>query len=182
MKLFNYLFPLLVSFASQGQYAGETSTLKNDPLVDIDVRKSGPYIGLQQGKYLVLELGGEMIWKKIRLRKPITHAVHAGFNYNFKYKVLGLDGGYWIRPHRFGLTYGANLFYRTDFDQNKLGIAPVLGYKLWFAHLQVGYHFMPSPQDFQTNTIFISARLGLINDRDIDIDFRKRNKNNRTKK
>ena len=54
-----------------------------------------------------------------------------GFNYNFKYKVLGYDAGYWIKPHRVGLTYGANLVFRTNFDQSKIGVAPVVGFKFW---------------------------------------------------
>ena len=166
---------LLVCVAVNAQLFDKSSK-KKKPLIDISVRKSGPYFGLQQGKYTVPELGAEMIWKQIRLKKPITQAVHFGFNYNIRHEVFGTDLGCWIRPHRFGLTYGGNLVYRTDFNLHKFGIAPVIGYKFWFAHAQVGYHFLPRPNDFQTNTLFVSIRLGIINDRDIDIKIRKKRK------
>lgn len=144
------------------------------PLLKVNVKKTGPYFGLQQGKYLVPEFGVERQWKRIKFSNSITHAAHMGFNYNFKYKVLGYDAGYWVKPHRFGLTYGANLFFRTDFDRGKIGIAPVLGFKFWLLHLQTGYHFMPNRNDFETNTFFISLRIGIINDRDIDFKRKKK--------
>jgi hypothetical protein len=142
-----------------------------DRILDISVKKYGPYLGIQRGKYTVLELGGEMIWKEIRFKKPTAQAVNAGFNYNFRYNVLGFDAGYWIRPHRFGLTYGAVVVHRTDFTYNKLGIAPVIGYKIWMLHLRVGYYVLPNPSQFETNTLFISLRAGIISDRDVDIEW-----------
>lgn len=142
--------------------------------LEVNVKKTGPYLGLQQGKYMFLEIGAERIWKKLRLKKPFSQAVHMGFNYNVKHNVLGYDVGYWCRPHRFGLTYGANLFFRTDFDRGKIGVAPVLGYKVWFVHIQTGYNFMPRPSEFETNTFFISLRASIINDRDVDIKRKKR--------
>ncbi len=144
------------------------------PKLDISVKRTGPYLGMQQGKYTVPEIGGERQWKKIRLKNPIVHAAHMGFNYNFRYKVLGYDVGYWGRPHRFGLTYGANLFFRSDFTYNKVGFAPVIGYKIWFLHFQTGYHFMVNPEQFETNTLFVSLRMGIINDRDISIEWKKK--------
>ncbi|MFN6013980.1 MAG: hypothetical protein ACK47F_04755, partial [Flavobacteriales bacterium] len=78
------------------------------PLMDIKVRKSGPYVGIQRGKYTILELGAEMQWKQVKLKQAVTQALHTGFNYNFKYNVLGYDFGYWIKPSRLGLTYGGN--------------------------------------------------------------------------
>lgn len=156
---------------------GQVGSGKKVPLVKITVAKMGPYIGLQKGKYTLLELGGEYQWKRVKLKSPTTHAGHMGFNYNFKYNVLGYDAGYWIKPHRIGLTYGANAVFRTDFDRNRFGVAPVIGFKFWFAHLQTGYHFLPNlPADFQTNTLFISLRVGIINNRDVDFEWRKRKK------
>lgn len=141
------------------------------PLMDIKVRKSGPYFGIQRGKYTILELGGEMQWKQVKLKSPVTHAVHTGFNYNFKYNVLGYDLGYWVKPSRLGLTYGGNLVLRTDFDENRLGFAPVLGYKLFGFHLQTGYHFLSRSYTFtETNGFFVSLRFVLINNRDVDVD------------
>ncbi len=146
-------------------------------LLDLSVTKTGPYFGLQRGKYTVVELGAERQWKKVRLKMPVTHAAHAGFNYNFKYNMLGYDMGYWYRPHRIGLTYGGNLFLRTNFDDTRIGFAPVIGYKIWLVHFQTGYHFMGRlPENFETNRFFVSLRIGLINDRDVDFDWRKRKK------
>lgn len=163
-----FLFGFLTSWAAGQSLVG---TAPKDGLLDISVRKYGLYVGIQRGKYTVMELGGEMIWKQVRLKKPIAHAVNAGFNYNFKFNVLGFDAGYWVRPHRFGLTYGASLAHRTNFTNTQFGLAPTIGFKFWFAHLRVGYYFLPDPDLFETNSLFISLRLGLISDRDIDLDW-----------
>ncbi len=160
-------FLLLLQWNVSGQYVGQFPSLK-DKLFEIKIRKSGPFIGLQRGNYTNFELGGEMIWKKVRISKPHTQAGYANMNYNFKHNVLGFDLGYWLRPHRFGLTYGAALLFRSDFTHNQLGIAPVIGYKLWIAHLRVGYNILPDPQQFENNTLFVSLRVGIISDRDID--------------
>ena len=139
--------------------------------VDVSMKRSGPYFGLQQGKYLVPEFGGEFQWSKIRLSDPVTQAVHMGFTYNFRYKVLGYDVGYWIKPKRIGLTYGVNFCYRSDFTYNRFGIAPVLGFKLLQFHLQTGYHFLTKAEhSFETNTLFISLRFVLINNRNLDVN------------
>ena len=138
---------------------------------DITIRKSGPYLSLQRGKYLVPEFGGEMQWKKVKLLNPLTNAVHLGFNYNFKYNILGYDVGYWFKTGRLNLTYGANLIYRTNFTYDKIGIAPVLGFKFTQIHLQTGYHFMtPNFPRINTNTFFVSLRFVLVNNRNIDFD------------
>lgn len=167
---------LVVSLMSFGQSEGSILAVKK-PLLEVSVTKSGPYFGLQRGKYTVLEIGAERQWKKVRLKLPVTHAAHLGFNYNFKYNMLGYDMGYWYRPHRIGLTYGGNLFMRTNFDNTRVGIAPVIGYKIWLLHFQTGYHFMGRlPENFETNRFFVSLRIGIINDRDVDFDWRKRKK------
>lgn len=143
----------------------------------IDVVKTGPYFGIQKGKYAIFELGVERQWKQIKLNSPSTHAVHAGFNYNFKYNVLGYDLGYWFKQNRLGFTYGATLCLRTNFDRTRVGIAPVVGYKLWQFHLQTGYHFLTRSTVFkETNGLFISLRFVLINDRDVDVDRKKKDK------
>lgn len=162
-------FVSLSGMVTAQNFEGEPFEFKKR-LIDtkVSVKKTGPYFGLQQGKFLVAEIGGERQWKQIRLLQAQTHAAHMGFNYNFKYKVLGYDVGYWWKPNRIGLTYGGNLFLRSDFNRTKFGFAPVIGFKTWLLHLQTGYHFMPRPNDFETNTFFISLRIGIINDRDIE--------------
>lgn len=169
------IFSVGLLFKSLAQHNVIGSLDYKKPLLDIRSVKTGPYVGIQKGKYTILEIGGTRQWKRIKFVNPIVHAASVGMNYNFKHNVLGIDAGYWIRPHRLGFTYGGTLFYRTDFTYNKIGIAPVIGFKIWLAHLQVGYHIMDSPQDFETNTLFISLRLGWINDR--DIDWKRNNKN-----
>lgn len=146
-----------------------TPTAKRILDARLNVKKTGPYFGLQQGNFLVPEIGVERQWKQIRLMRSQTHAAHMGFNYNLKYNVLGYDVGYWWKPHRIGLTYGANLFLRSNFESTKIGFAPVIGFKFWLLHLQTGYHFMRRPKEFETNTLFISIRIGIINDRDIEL-------------
>lgn len=153
--------------------SGQLASPHPNPL-DMTVRKSGPYLGIQRGKYTIMELGAEMQWKKVRLKTAQTHAVHMGFNYNFKYNVLGYDLGYWVKPSRLGLTYGGNLVLRTDFNETRVGFAPVVGYKLFGFHLQTGYHFLTRSSTFTTtNGFFVRLRFVLINDRDVDIDRKK---------
>lgn len=173
-KVLGLLFVCITSFGFSQDLQGHFTEPSRKPLLKVNVKKTGPYFGLQQGKYLVPEVGVERQWKRIRLLNSITHAAHMGFNYNFKYKVLGYDAGYWVKPHRIGLTYGANLFFRSNFDRGRIGIAPVIGLKLWLLHLQTGYHFMLSASDFETNTFFISLRIGIINNRDIDFKRKKK--------
>lgn len=149
--------------------------LGKEPLWKITFKKSGPYIGVQRGLYTILEIGGEYQYKKIKLVKPPTHAAHMGFNYNFKYNVLGYDAGYWFKTGRLNLTYGGNLVFRTDFTHNRLGFAPVIGFKFMQFHLQTGYTFLTkSPNFTETNTFFVALRFVLINNRDLDIKKRKK--------
>lgn len=161
---------ILLAGTTFGQLAPLNAYPKKDK-INIQVTKSGPYFGLQRGKYTILELGAERRWKKIQLSTAKTHSAHMGFNYNFKHNVLGYDLGYWIKPSRIGLTYGASAVMRTDFDETRVGIAPVLGYQIFMLHFQTGYHFLTrASHDIQTNTFFVSLRFTLINDRDVDVN------------
>ncbi len=133
--------------------------------VELNVTKTGAYFGLQQGLYLVPEFGVERQWQKIRLTSKKTHALHGGFNYNLKYKVLGYDVGYWYRGTRVGLTWGGNICVRTDFTNTRVGIVPVVGYKVWQFHVQTGYHLLtplPTENRFETNGLFINIRFVMI--------------------
>ncbi|MGJ8661933.1 MAG: hypothetical protein ACSHXL_07840 [Bacteroidota bacterium] len=143
----------------------------------VNVTKSGPYIGIQRGKYAVLEIGGEKQWKRVTFRKPKTHALRLGANYNFKYNVIGYDVGYWFKLGRLDLTYGANIVCRTDFDIYSFGISPTIGYKLQQFHLQTGYHFLSNPiNSFETNSLFISLRYVFINERKWNISKNQKKK------
>lgn len=159
---------VLISFVLTGNTQKENGFFKNPFKKDVLLIKTGPYLGLQQGKFLVPEFGVERQWQQIKLKSPATHAAHMGFNYNLKYKVLGYDLGYWFKTHRIGLTYGANISLRTDFESTSVGLTPVLGFKVWQFHFQTGYHFLTRPAvAFETNKFFVSARFVLINDREI---------------
>lgn len=178
-----FLLVLLCLFAlsSHAQefsyFSNNRFPLKKEGWIDIHFKKSGPYIGLQRGKYLIAEFGVEKQYKKVKLIRPVTHAFHTGFNYNFKRNVLGYDLGYWFQVGRLDLTYGANLILRTDFDETRVGIAPVVGFKLFQFHLQTGYHFLtPSTTFVETNTYFVSLRFVMISKRQIDIDRRDKKK------
>lgn len=170
----NYLLVFFLTISSLSFSQGVSPVFLGKPLVKVKVKKSGPYIGVQRGKYTVGEVGVEHQWKRMKLSNSFTQAVHFGVNYNLYKNVMGYDLGYWVKPHRIGLTYGANVFLRTDFDRTKVGIAPVLGFKFWLLHAQTGYHFMDSARDLQTNTFFISLKIGIINERDVDIKRRKK--------
>lgn len=169
------LFMVSASAISQelSFYNNTNFPLKKDSWIDVRFKKSGPYIGVQRGEFTVIEIGGEKQWKKVKLIRPVTHALHTGFNYNFKYNVLGYDFGYWFQVGRLDLTYGANLIMRTDFNETRLGAAPVVGFKLFQFHLQTGYNFMTpttASEAMKTNSFFISLRWVLISKRDLTIE------------
>ena len=69
---------------SRNSIIGITPALKKKKIVGINVKKTGPYFGLKRGLYLVPEAGVERQWKRIKFKPALTHAVHMGFNYNFK--------------------------------------------------------------------------------------------------
>lgn len=165
---------VLIGFSAFSQLSLNTDythLLPKEKWLSVSVTKTGPYFGYQRGKYNVGELGVEGQYKQLKLSKSITHAGQIGFNYNFTHNVLGCDAGYWVKPSRLGLTYGARLVFRTDFDRNKMGLAPVIGYKLYGFHLQTGYYFLSnSNYEMATNSFFISLRFTLINNRAVDVD------------
>jgi hypothetical protein len=171
---------VLCVLASYGHSQVEEKRLPNPfkRRTELELKQTGPYFGLQQGKYLIAEFGVERQWSQIRLTSKKTHALHGGFNYNFKYRVLGYDIGYWYRGSRVGLTWGGNICIRTDFDNTRVGIVPTIGYKVWQFHLQTGYHFLtplPESSKFETNGLFVSLRFVLINDR--EFEWKRKEKN-----
>ncbi|MEZ7900497.1 MAG: hypothetical protein QMC21_04610 [Flavobacteriales bacterium] len=174
MKNFNYLLLALLLVFSSRLFAGNELGFPNKkPLVSIF--KSGPYLGLQRGKYTNLEFGYEFQRKAVKLIKPTIQALNTGFDYNLTENVLGFSIGYWQKRGRLDLTYGANLVYKTDFDQTRIGIAPTLGYRISIAHLQVGANLLTKSDDFKnTNTFFVSLRVVMINNRNFKWRKRKR--------
>jgi hypothetical protein len=171
-KIILFLALLIFSpYLVKSQEIGGKKKLFSNLKTKITIRKTGPYIGIERGKYSLIEFGGEMQWKKVKWIKPTTNAIHTGMNYNFENNVLGYDVGYWIKTGRLNMTYGANLCYRTDFTHDRVGFAPVIGYKLAQFHFQTGYHFLNRVPNFTTtNTFFVSLKLVLVNNRKIDFD------------
>jgi hypothetical protein len=184
MSMWRRISSLLIVFLVFQSAAQEKEPWIKNPFqrkqLELNVTKTGSYFGLQQGRYLVGEFGVERQWDRIRLTTKKTHALHGGFNYNIKYKILGYDVGYWYRGSRLGLTWGGNICVRTDFDNTRVGIVPVVGYKVWQFHVQTGYHFLtPLPEEhrFETNGLFINIRFVMIADKERELK-----RNEKTKK
>ena len=122
--------------------------------------QSGPYVGVQQGKHIALELGFEKRIKEVKLIKPHAQAFNLGANYDFKAGLLGADAGYWFRPSRVSFTMGIQAAVRTNFEKSALGLSPTIGYKIWFLHANAGYYLYPNPiPGVQTNRLFIQLRM-----------------------
>ncbi len=139
-------------------------------LPGVSSKKAGPYFGFQKGKYNTFEFGGEFQYKKIKLVHPRVHGFRFGTNYDFQENVLGFDAAYWQQRARLGLTYGAILSHRTDFDESRIGISPALGFRLFQFHLQTGYTFYTAATDFENfNRFWIALKFTLVNKRDIDV-------------
>lgn len=155
--------------------AGEGFSQKEKkPLLDPHVRKLGPYFGVQQGKYTVGELGMEAQFKDIRLKKTKTNAFHLGVGYNIPNNAMQINGGYWHKPSRLDLTYGFDICMRTDFYEERFGISPVVGYKIFGFHVRAGYMFLtPADTFIATNTLFINLRFTLVNNRNFNWNRRK---------
>ncbi len=136
----------------------------------IKTQKSGPYIGFQKGEFNLIEFGGELQLKRVKLTHPKIHAIRLGTNYDFNGNVLGFDAAYWYQQSRLGLTYGAILSHRTNFEASRVGFAPVIGFRLTQFHLQTGYTFYSKVSyPAYYNKFFIALKFTLINKRDIDI-------------
>lgn len=159
------LFCFLLSLTLTAQYTASEKRQFDLSDIELDVDKFGPYIGLQQGKFSSIEFGVEFQHKNIKLIKPTTHSLHAGFNYNFSNNLLGYDLGYWYTAGRVNLTYGVNAIFRTDYTINAIGIAPVVGYKLGQLHMQTGYNFLNRTSAFPCNTFFMTLRFVIVKHR-----------------
>jgi len=166
-----YISLLILSFPISAQKSDKK------PLLEPSVRKSGPYFGLQQGLFLVGEIGMEAQFKEIKFKQPKTHGLHAGLEFNIPNKALGANAGFWHKPSRFDLTYGFDVALRSNFEAERYGIAPVIGYKLFGLHVRAGYMLLtPSKIFTETNQLFINARFIVVNKRDFKWNKRKKKK------
>ena len=159
---FLFSFLILLSFESAHGQLSSDFLKKKDPL--LTVNNSGPYLGIQRGKHNSIEFGYEVQKKEIKLLKPNTIAFNIGFDYNLNTNIMGFSLGVWDKPSRIDFTYGASLITKTDFDDYRVGVSPMVGYKISIAHLQLGYNIISSTGNFEnTNTLFICIRAVLIN-------------------
>ena len=134
--------------------------------------KSGPYFGLQSGRFYALEYGWEL---QRKTREDLVHsnttAIHHGFNASYDFSrlnpILGYDIGFWSRTGNFDLTYGLSAAVRTDLKQLRFGLCPSVGIKVWQLHVQTGMYVLApfyalDNTSFNSNTFFISARFLLV--------------------
>lgn len=139
---------------------------------EVQIRKYGPYIGIEKGAYLLPKLGVECQWKTVGLfRSGQTHAIHTGLNYNLGNAIMGYDLGYWTKSGAFGLTYGGTLNYRSDFTKGGFGVTPVVGFKWMQFHVETGYSFYSSAaKTMHVNKLFIGIRFVLVRDRKVSLN------------
>lgn len=156
-KLFSLLI-VLTGVCAYAQYpiSLATSSMRKD--LKIISNSYGPIIGLQRGKYTFLEIGAEYHWRKIRLKNPKIYSVGGNFEYNFGHNLLGYKFGFWTKQNRVDLTYGANIMYLTDFNNNKVGLSPTLGFRLIGFHIITGYNFTLGDEALKYNTLHIALR------------------------
>jgi hypothetical protein len=148
-----------------------TISASTPPPLKVNLYKFGPYIGLQRGAYTNIDFGVEYQLKELAFIKPTTQAVHGGFNYNLYNNVLGYELGYWMKKGRLNLTYGANFIFRTDFNRNAVGFAPLVGFKFMQFHLQTGYNLLFTQYPPKAvNGFFVSLRFVFIQNRNLDIN------------
>lgn len=157
---------LLASQSSFGQLFKKDIKLPESKLKLI---KMGPFLGLEQGKYMNVNFGIERQWQQIKLISPQTYAANIQFDYNFKQNQMGSQVGFWYKAGRLNLTYGARLAWHTDFDaHHQFGFAPNVGYKLLQAHFQLGVNIQQKSDFVVGNTFYASLRWVFINERKFD--------------
>ena len=149
----------------------------------LKVRKMGPYFGYELGRTHTIELGSELMFKKITLLHANTHGFHMGMNFAWEEPGLGFETGYWYKKSRLNMTFGGSLILRTNFDETRFGVSPMMGYRLFGFHLQAGYHFLtPSTTFTNTNRFFIRLRFTLVTDRKMGVDGLNFNRKKKKKK
>lgn len=126
----------------------------------------GAIIGLQKGSTTAIELGYEMHWRKIGLKKPNIWGATTNLEYSFSNNIIGYKAGVWRKQGRINLTYGGNLAYFSDFKGGQqFGIGPAVGFRLLGLHLVNGYNILVGDMNrtkrgvpVGANTLYISLR------------------------
>ena len=141
----------------------------------IITKKRGVYIGYERGLYDVLQFGMELQRKKMAIKEINTNALCFGFGYNLKYNILDYSISYWHKQGTFGLTYGADVIFLTDFKKSNFGIAPVFGFRFSGFHLQTGYKFLSKAKtDVESNNFFIRLRFTIHKKTDRDFNWKRK--------
>lgn len=130
-------------------------------------RNYGAIISIQRGRITAFEMGGEMHWRKIGLRKPRIWGATANIEYSFGQHLVGYKAGVWRKQGRVNLTYGANLAYFNNFNGgHQFGIGPSVGFRLFGLHLINGINILAGNMDkdksstasMGANTLYMSLR------------------------
>jgi hypothetical protein len=144
-----------------------TYNLSSNPLPKLRQRNYGAIIGIQRGHTTAIELGGEMHWRKIGLRKPHIWGATANMEYSFGEHLVGYKAGVWRKQGRVNLTYGANVAYFNNFNGgHQFGIGPSVGFRLFGLHLVNGINILTgnitkdktATANMGANTLYMSLR------------------------
>jgi len=163
-----FFYLLLIATNSFGQF-----WKKPEPKIVI---RTGPYIGIQAGRYYTLEAGMERQWKKGKWKNSTILAIHGGANATLGVEqqslktILGFDIGTWYKSGTFGFTYGIAGNLRADLHENYMaGITPSIGLKLLQLHLSTGYQILTpiSGVRFPVTTLFLGARYVFVTDKEV---------------
>jgi hypothetical protein len=163
--LFFFLFLAWSNCNAQGNFD------RNDRK-SLNIRKYGPFLGIQKGISTLPEIGAECQWKRVGLiQSGKTHALQAGMTYNFSENVVGYDIGYWTKSGSFGLTYGLRGALRSNFSASTLGFTPTVGFSFLQFHVETGYYLFFNPKSIlNPNKLFVSLRFVLIRDRKVSLN------------
>ncbi len=147
-------------YFENASYTVSSPKRENALLGKLYQRNYGAQLGFQRGAYNFLEMGFEHHWRTISLTKPRMFSAGGSFGYNFWDNTAEYKVGVWYKWGRIALTYGANLVYATNFTQGKLGVAPVVGFRLLGFHLTTGYNaFINGDKEFtEFNRFYVSLR------------------------
>ncbi len=127
-------------------------------------RNFGAILGVQRGRYTFFEFGAEQHWRTISLTNPRIVALGANAAYNFGNNVIAYNAFVWHKRGRINLTYGANLTYLTNFENDRFGGGPMVGFRLLGFHLNTGYNFLTKDKTIEkeevakANPLYISLR------------------------
>ncbi len=127
-------------------------------------RNFGAILGVQRGKYTFFEFGAEHHWRTISLTNPRIYALGANAAYNFGHNSMAYNAFFWHKRGRVNLTYGLNLIYLTNFENDRFGGGPMVGFRLLGFHLNTGYNFLTKDKTIEqeevakANPMYISLR------------------------